>query len=237
MIQWFKHLSHLGQMLLDAVLPELCVVCEKPLVNGERFVCLHCLADMPEIEVDNYNDNFIHEVLASTHPVYKAASWMRYRKGSPYTHIILDAKYKGRPALSRWVGRQLALKLWNTDFFGDVDALVPVPLNGFKMIKRGYNQSKELSKGISKVTGIDVIDVLHARRHATQARKDAASRRENTHGVFSVKNPARLSRYSHIILIDDVITTGSTILACADAIRDCNPGIKISVISAAVTEL
>lgn len=227
----------LFEQLLDALLPEDCVVCERPLVEGERFLCLACSAAIPGLEVNDFTDNAVHETLASTHPVDKAAALFRYRRGSPYTRLIHYAKYNGRPHMARFLGQRLGMKLRDTGFFNGIEALVPVPLNGWRMIKRGYNQSAEIAKGISVYSGIPVVGMLKARRHSTQTFKGAAGRRANAKGIFLVKDVKTVSAYNHIALVDDVITTGSTMLECAEAIRQAVPGIKISVLAAALTEL
>lgn len=229
-MKWFSH-------ILDALLPEECVVCEQPLVDGEKFLCLHCRMDIPELHVTDIYDNEVHETLASTHPVEKAVAWFRYRRESPYTRLIHYAKYDERPNLARWVGNRLGGMLEKNGFLNDVDALVPVPLNGWKMMRRGYNQSMEICKGINEVVPCKIEDALKAKRHSTQTRKGAAGRRSNARGVYHLSKPQQLARLEHIALVDDVITTGSTVLACADEIRSVFPSMRISVIAGALTEL
>lgn len=230
-------MSAIGTRVLDSLLPEECVVCERPLVDGERFLCLHCQAGMPMVAVDSLTDNVMHETLATTRPVERAASLFRYRKGSPYTRLIHNAKYNSRPHLSRFLGERVGTAFLNKGMFDGVDALVPVPLNSWKMMRRGFNQSREMARAISKVSGVPIADILTARRHTTQTRKNALNRRLNAQGVYGLKRTADAMMYSHVIIVDDVVTTGSTILACADVLRAANPNLTVSVISAALTEL
>lgn len=223
--------------LLDALLPEECVVCGKPLVDGEKYICLHCMLEMPRVDIKDVNDNEVHDTLASTRPLERCASLFRYRRGSPYTRLIQAAKYEGRPDLARWLGRQLAAKLLPLDFFNGIDALVPVPLNRWKMLKRGYNQSLLLAQGIRDVSGVPVLDVLSARRHSTQTKKGAMGRRVNATGIFSVKKPLKLDGCNHVAVVDDVITTGSTMLECVEVLHRYRPAMRVSVLSGALTTL
>lgn len=223
--------------LLDVVLPEECVVCETPLVDGERYVCLHCRMQMPVLTATPVTDNAVHTTLATLRPVTKAAAWFRYRRGSPYTRIIHNAKYDGRPQLARWIGRQLATELDGSEFFTDIDALVPVPISRSKMLRRGYNQSERIARGVSDITGIRVANVMRARSHSSQTRRSASSRRRNIEGVYSVKPGVGLPGVSHVAIVDDVITTGSTLLACVDAFRKAYPGVDVSVLAGALTEI
>lgn len=232
-----KAFASLGSRLLEALMPEECVVCGRQLVDGERFVCLHCLADLPRLGISSLTDNPMHESLATTRPVNRAVAWFRYRKGSPYTRLVHNAKYNSRPHLARWLGMNVATAFLNKGMFEGVDALVPVPLNSWKLMRRGFNQSAEIARGISKVTGIPVADILTARRHSTQTRKNALNRRLNAQGIYGIKSSTRISELRHVILVDDVVTTGSTILSCADVLRAANPTLTVSVASAALTEL
>ena len=230
-------LASVTSRLLDAILPEECVVCEQPLVEGEKFVCLHCQADMPLLNFGSFTDNAMHHTLASTRPFERAAALMAYRKGSPFTRLVHIAKYNDRPQLARHLGVRLGTSFYSRGLFDGVDALIPIPLNRWKFIKRGYNQSLEIAKGVSRLTGIPIADVLGARRHSTQTRKNAVNRRRNASGVYRVDKPHMLKDLKHVMLVDDVVTTGSTMLECAGALRSANPSIQISALSVALSQL
>ena len=230
--------AKLWSSVLDALLPEDCTVCGRELVEGERYLCLHCEADMPRVPVDSLTDNVVHEKLATVRPVHQAASLFYYRKNSPYVNLIHDAKYNGRPQLARHLGRKLGAAFASKGFFADVDALVPVPLNRWKMMRRGFNQSLRIAEGVSAAAGgTPVLDVLSARRHSTPTRKNAAARQANTKGIYSLRRPEKLHGLNHVVVVDDVITTGSTVLACVEAIRVHFPSMTVSVMSVAATDL
>lgn len=223
--------------IVDAVLPEECAVCGKPLVDGERYVCLHCIAGLPRVKIDDFNDNPVHHTLASTIPVYRGASLFRYRRQSPYTNLILKAKYDSRPRMAQWLGQRMAHTFYPLGFFNGVDALVPVPLSLSKHIRRGYNQSREIAVGIAQVAALPVIDLLKARHHSVQAHKKARNRRSNAQGVFYISSSGLPVAIQHVVLVDDVITTGSTMLECIAVLRYAFPALKVSVMSVALTEI
>lgn len=229
-------ISRYCRRLVDALVPDHCVVCGKLLVDGERYMCLECEADMPRPVNHPFLDNAMHRVLASTIPVERCAAWFSYVKESPYTRLVLDAKYNGRPQLAQHVGFRLAAELAPDGFFDNVDAIVPVPLNTLKMLRRGYNQSLMLARGISRVARLPVLDLLRARRHSTQTRKTAAGRRANARGVYYLRKRGIPAGIGHLVLVDDVVTTGSTMLEGVAAIKNARPDIKVSVLSAALTD-
>ena len=158
-----------------------------------------------------------------------------YSKHNPYSAIIVDAKYHSRPELSRYFGRKYAGEIAPDGFFLGVDALVPVPMHWMKKVRRGYNQAEEIAQGISEVTGIEIIsDALRAARHSTQTRKGVSGRRENARSIYSVADPG-LIEGKHILLVDDVITTGATLVGCCEAIHASAPGCHVSVVALAAT--
>lgn len=215
----------------------MCVVCERPLVEGEKYVCLHCSVDIPQVTVGSLTDNEIHVPLASRMPIEKGMALFHYRRGSPYTRMIHEAKYGDRPQLARWLGEQLAMKCEPTGFFNDIDVLVPVPLSRWRLIRRGYNQSAMIARGIAEITGLPVVDVLKARHHGSQTRRNAMSRRDNTKNVYSVKDCRKLEGVTHVAIVDDVVTTGSTMLDCAAALYSLRSDLRISVLCVGLSEL
>ena len=238
-------LNRLKQIVADAVndlasviVPSYCVVCNRPLLKGERHVCLHCLAHLPRTGICGGDFTPLHHRLASTAVcIDRVAAWFYYTQGSPYNAIITMAKYADRPSLSRMSGEIFAREISCTNFFGGIDLLQPVPLAFWKGFRRGYNQSHQIALGISAITGIPVGNLLKARPHSTQTRKDAYGRYINSLEVFSARRAATAYDNKHILLIDDVLTTGSTILACARALLTAAPGATVSVLTLGATRL
>ncbi|MFA4054553.1 ComF family protein [Duncaniella muris] len=223
--------------LVNIIFPDVCTVCHRPLVDGEDFICLQCLLDMPVTNFHKSASNSLADRLFSPScRIEKTASTFYYRRGNPYTAIIHDTKYRNRPKVGRHFASLHAKELSDSGFFDDIDALVPVPLHFLKKIKRGYNQAEEIAKGLGHVCGLPVETPLKASWHRSQTRKDIHARLQNTIGAYSLPDPELIAD-RHILLVDDVITTGSTILACAQAIKKASPATRISVYSLATTQL
>lgn len=227
-----------GGNLLDLFFPRVCTVCHTPLVEGEDLMCLGCLMELPRVEFDDYRDNELADRLASLRaPIEKATSLYYHMSGTPHVSLIHDAKYNRRPIVGRKLARMHAGQLATAGFFNDIDILMPVPLHFTKLWMRGYNQSHEIARGLSDVTGLPIGDNLTASRpHSTQTRKNASQRRANSIGTFRVTNPEQLDSL-HILVVDDVITTGSTILSALETIHTSAPTVRLSVYSLALSKL
>lgn len=212
-------MNYIMSSLLDAFFPRLCPVCGCSLVRGETLMCLSCLAALPRTRMHLRPDNSITARLARPGlRLALAAAWMDYSRHSPYAAVVRDAKYRGMPHLAREAGRIFACELMADIGPGlaGIDVLLPVPLHWTKMLRRGYNQSREIALGISAATGIPVGDNLYAlRAHATQTRRSVRERMRNVGGIIAVRRPAELLGL-HVAVVDDVITTGATL---ADALR------------------
>ncbi len=215
--------------LLSVVWPERCGVCGRRLTREERLLCLGCEIDLPRtnIHLDDFSE--IHKRLGHKVIVERAASYFYYVPGGGYAALIHEAKYHNRPSTGRLLARGFADELKPTGFFDDIDAIAPVPLHYSKLLKRGYNQSRYIALGLSDETGIEVVDILRCRKaHATQTRKSALERWRNVKDTYSSRSCQGLQ---HILVVDDVITTGSTLAACCEAIAATNPCVKISVLT------
>ncbi|MCM1400783.1 MAG: ComF family protein [Bacteroides sp.] len=219
------------------VYPNCCEVCSAPLVEGERVMCLQCNYEMPRCNIHTDDFNTLHKRLAGHAPIERAAGFFFYYRGSPYTAMIHAAKYNGRPRLGRELAEMFAREIEADGFFNGIDLILPVPLHRVKLIKRGYNQSAHIAAGISNATGIRTANNLIAKHaHATQTRRNAFQRWKNAKGIYDVENSGELAG-KHVLVVDDVITTGATMLACCEAIHRASPSTTISVLSLGVTEL
>ncbi len=221
--------------ILKTIYPDTCQICGCSLVKGEQVLCLHCLSSLPYVRNDNHNFNIIHERLASTQPIERAAAMFYYHKGGKHAQLILKAKYNSQPYIVRHLARIEASRLKSEGFFADIDGIVPVPMNWWKKMRRGYNQSEYVAQGIKDITGIPVYNNLVATRyHSTQTRKSQFQRWENaSSSYYALKTPD--SGTKHLLIVDDVLTTGATILSVCKALRDMTPDIQISVLSLALT--
>ena len=230
-------LKEWGTALLHMVFPRCCEVCSGALVRGEEVICMQFDYDMPRCRIHNDPFNDIHKRLASQVPIERAAAMFFYYRNTPYTRLIHVAKYNGRPRVGRELAQRFAREIEPDGFFSGVDLILPVPLHKFKRLKRGYNQSEYIAMGLSDVTGIAVGDNLIAvKAHSSQTRRGAFDRWLNARHIYQALRPDDLAE-KHILVVDDVITTGSTMLACCEAIHAAAPSSRISVLALGLTSL
>lgn len=224
--------------LLSVVYPDVCEICGNSLVPGEMLFCTHCNEAMPRLKLFNHPFNDIHHRLYSTNShVERAGALFAYHREDEYAQVIQSMKYRNRPEIGEKLGIMLAQEADKEGFFNGVDLLLPVPMHWWKQTRRGYNQSVEIARGISKVTGIPIGNNLKAaRKRGTQTHRSAKMRWENTKGTYSVRKPNELIG-KHVMIVDDVITTGSTVLHCSEALTKSVENIKVSVCSVAATHL
>lgn len=228
--QWVSDLSGL-------FFPKLCEVCDRPLVHGEEIMCLHCLYGLPLCNIHNDSFNTIHQRLMRHVPIERAAAYFYYHRDSSYTNLILSAKYRDRPRIIETLAEDFARLIAPDGFFKGIDLILPVPMHRSKKLRRGYNQTEYLARGINKVTGIPVGDnLLASRSHDTQTRKGAYRRWLNAQNIYAVCDSAELDG-KHILIVDDVITTGATLMACSEAVHQAAPTATVSVLTLAATEL
>lgn len=223
--------------LLDLVYPPLCEVCGRRLMRGERIMCLACELDLPRTDTHLEPFNIIHQRLATKPPVDRAAAMFYYLRDDASVRLIHNAKYNHRPHIIRELGFTYARELKAAGFFAGIDYIQPVPMHWFKQLLRGYNQTEWLAQGLSEGSGVPCCDnLIVTRHHATQTRKNRLQRWLNARRTYATCDGTDLSG-RHVLIVDDVITTGSTIKACAEALHDSVPGITISVLSLALTRL
>lgn len=225
------------RMLVDMVWPRVCEVCRCSLVEGEDVLCLGCDIKLPRTMIHRNSFNSIHQRIAGKAPIEHAGGYFYYYRESEYAELIHVAKYGGRPRVARVLAAQYARELIaDSDFFSGIDIVLPVPLHKFKLWKRGYNQSDYIADGVADVTGIPVGHNLVAKRHGTQTRRNAYMRWLNTRNTYDVVKPEDLE-HKHVLVVDDVVTTGATLLSCCEAIHRVAPTAKISVLVLAVAQL
>ncbi len=219
--------------LYNILLPDLCVACGTPLVEMERVICLRCLYDLPRTRFESYQDNPVARLFWGRVPVEHASAYFLYRKGSRFRTLIQALKYGGRTDIGREIGRLMGLELMDTAFSG-TDLILPVPLHRSRRLRRGYNQCDPVCEGLSQVLGIPYHTQLLERplRSVTQTGKSRYARWTNVEGIFRARDPERLAG-RHLLLVDDVVTTGSTLEACAEAILKI-PGTRVSIAALAV---
>jgi ComF family protein len=224
--------------LLDLVLPRVCLVCGRPLLPRERHLCTECLADLPETRYatlarNPMADRFNARIRVEEYEPYAyAAALFHYRADSGYKKIPQALKYHRNFAAGRDFGRLLGERLAASPLYADVDLVVPVPLHWTRRWRRGYNQAAFIAREVAKTLGAPCSErvLRRCRRTRSQARlPDKAARAVNVIGAFSLRRRL-VPAARHILLIDDVFTTGATLAACHDALRRaCGPQVRISV--------
>ena len=229
----------------DILLPRLCVVCGKRLLLDEEHICLECLADMPQtffwtmshnLMADRFNEIIEGSSKAedgSRERYAYAAALFFYQSEADYRLIPYQIKYHGNIDAGRYFGRMLGRRLASSGQYADVDLIVPVPLHWTRRWKRGYNQAEAIASGVAEAMGVqlrtDILKRIH--RTKTQTKVSVSEKAENVSGAFAVcEDKVASDSYRHILLIDDIFTTGSTMGACFFALREGFPiDVRISV--------
>ena len=226
---WFGPLFHL-------FFPRCCAVCGASLIEGEDTICTRCNIDMPRTNYHKMKDNPVERMFLGKFPLERATSFFFYRKGSDFRQVLHQLKYGGQKEIGAIMGRYMASELQASDFFHGVDVIIPIPLHKKKQQIRGYNQSEWISRGIMAVTGIpvDTEAIIRRKNTETQTQKSALERWENVDGIFELHRSEHLAG-KHILIVDDVLTTGATTVACASRLAEIE-GVRISVLTLAMAE-
>lgn len=224
--------------LRNLLFPCCCKVCGQRLAPTERHLCTACLVHLPLTHYEQDPLNPMMQRLLGYPCVQRASALFFYHKDSPYTRLIHSAKYFGEPEVGRYLGRYAAQRLLPAHFFDGIDRIVPLPLARSRMRRRGYNQCHYIAQGVADVTGIP-LDEQIVRRSTANRTQTSLSRHDrwlNVQGIFSVPSPGPLAG-SHLLLVDDLITTGSTLLSCIDTIAQAAPDARITVLTLACDKL
>jgi ComF family protein len=208
--------------------PHYCVGCGSDLVEEHQYICHQCFATLPETYFAPHSNNPIEKIFYGRVDVQEAMAAYYFSKQSVLQNLIHTLKYKTNQEVGLQLGRWMGALLKSSHRFNNIDALVPLPLFPEKQKKRGYNQSAVLCRGISEILNVPVKDdfIIRKRYTDTQTRKGRSERWKNVDGSFEI-NRLCTSKPNHVLLVDDVITTGATLEACSSSIVDS--GVKLSV--------
>lgn len=208
----------------------MCPVCGNRLELDERPLCLKCNIGLPRTMFwEHPYDNHMARMYWGRIPVEKVVAYFYFRPKSGVASLVYGVKYHGRANIAIELGEMLVDEM--KGFFDDIDCIVPLPISIRRRMKRGYNQSEMIAKGISNVLHIPIERHAVIRRYfdKSQTHLTREERRENVSDVFQLKDAEALQGM-HVLIIDDVITTGATTISCAEQILKAQ-GVKISILS------
>ena len=208
--------------LCSLFFPRRCPLCGRYV--GEHFsdgaLCDECLRTLPRTEQAVVRHNGTEDALAGVGHLDKAAAYLFFEKQHPIQQMVHKMKYSAQPLIGYQLGKQAAREFICTDFFDGIDIIMPIPLHRKRFRNRGYNQSEYIARGLSEITGIpiDTTHLLRIKDTPQQALQKGQDRKNNVVDAFEVNHPEQLYR-KHILLVDDLITTGETAKACLRGMR------------------
>ena len=204
---------------IDLFFPRLCPVCQRALNRNEENICTTCLHRLPRTGYHLDPLSPMAQLFLGKVPIEKCAAFFFFSTPSDARQLIHHIKYHGGKQCGFTLGKIYANELLPSVFFDDINALVPVPLHPAKLRRRGYNQSEWIARGIEQVTGIEVYTewLYHSQNTKSQTGKNIYERWLDTRTAYETDSELDLSD-KHILLVDDVVTTGATLLACAQAL-------------------
>jgi ComF family protein len=214
--------------------PHSCPGCGAELYQSMQMVCVRCIKQLPQTGFEKTGDNYTARLFTGRLQLQKASSFLFFGKDGLTQKLIHRLKYRGDTAMGKYLGHMMGDRLGEAGWFSDIDVLIPLPLNRKKLQSRGFNQSTLICEGIQSATGIAVEEVAIMRTifTETQTHKSRLQRWANVSHVFDLLE-TQLLHNRHVLLVDDVITTGATMDACGQVLLQV-PGLKLSALSLAV---
>lgn len=218
---------------VSLIFPSICASCGKSLYKNEKSICTYCCYHLPKTNYHLQIENPITSIFWGRVSIYSAAAYFNFGKGGKVQHLIHELKYKGNQEVGITLGKMYGIDLLQSDLFKTVNVIIPVPLHKKKLKKRGYNQSECFAQGLTQSMNAetDLKTLFRAKASETQTKKSRFSRWKNVETIFQLKETKSLQG-KHILLVDDVITTGATLEACAQTLLQI-PDVKISIVTIA----
>lgn len=222
-------LASMGEGLSHLLYPRLCEGCSKPLLAEEDILCLDCnVYYLPRTAYHHIAENETAMRFAGRFPFEKATSLAYFTPEGLLQHLLHRLKYEERKDIGLYLGRQLGYDLQQLNWAEGIDGIVPVPLHKEKERSRGFNQAQLIAEGMGEALHIPVITdaIVRTRNTESQTKKSRAERLENMQSAFAIQN--HYYENKQFLLVDDVLTTGATLEACALELLKI-PGIKLSI--------
>ena len=216
--------------------PNNCILCTEPLIAGEKHLCIHCLHKLPQTNEADLTCGQTAQLFYGKIPFRYATSFLFFKKESDVQNLIHAFKYKGNKQLAYYLGRMAATKLLKQAALDTIDYIVPVPLHKKRFNERGYNQTEWIAKGVASVLNkpIDTTTLIRCKHTESQTKKNASDRWQNVQNIFAITHAQHFNQ-KHILIIDDVITTGATIEVAAQTILK-EASAEISLFSIALAQ-
>lgn len=230
LLLYFKHFFAL-------IYPDTCCACGQLLLTGETFLCDDCRVNLPKTGFENQEENRLTEIFWGKFPLETGTSLYYFQKGGNVQRLIHQFKYRGNVPLGHFLGEQLGKTMKDSTMYAAIDCILPVPLHPSKERARGFNQSEIIGRGIADILNIPIYTDLLIRKQKTssQTKKGRFKRWENVSAVFETPLPEAL-QHKGILLVDDVVTTGSTLEACAGKLLE-NEGVRVWIATLGITAM
>jgi len=214
--------------------PKICGACDNSLLKGEEHLCFICSNNLPYTRFEKIRDNPAEKIFAGRIPIEFATSLLFFSKAELTQKILHNIKYNYRKQLAVFTGKKLGESILSAHTQFQFDAIIPVPLHQKKELLRGYNQSYLIAEGIATVLNIPVYNkiIRRTKNTDTQTKKSRSERWENINNVFETTETAIIQN-KHLLLVDDVLTSGATLEACVAALK-LNENIKVSIATLAI---
>ena len=218
---------------ISLVFPHVCVSCGKSLYKNEQSICTYCTYHLPKTNFHLNTDHPIAKIFWGRVSIHSAAAFYGFNKGGKVQHLIHQLKYKGHKNIGFTVGKLYGYELKQCINFNTINIVIPVPLHPKKQKKRGYNQSDTFAQGLAESMNAkaNLNAIYRTAENESQTKKSRFKRWQNVESIFQIRDAKGLEG-QHILLVDDVITTGATLEACAQTLLQI-PNIKISIVTIA----
>jgi ComF family protein len=221
---------------LNWLLPSYCAGCNQKRAHPNHPLCYQCLSELPATDYEAQTGHALEQLFWGRIPLQSVTATWYLKPASSLQHCMHQLKYNHRPGIGVYLGSVAGKRMKQQNPSHHFDALIPLPLHPSKKRKRGYNQAERICQGFAQATGIPVWDQIVQRNQSTetQTRKDRAQRWNNMEGKFSLHN-TKPAINKHLLLVDDVLTTGATLEACGQTLLQI-PGVQLSLFTLAYTE-
>lgn len=211
------YLSCMVKELIHLFFPKICPACSDALLRSEKLICLSCFVQLPQTAFHkNPFDNPVNRLFWGRTPIYASSAFLYFRKSGMVQELLHALKYRNQPEIGTFLGAEYGKTLIDSTPFCNADIILPIPLHGKRQQQRGYNQSAFFADGLSSNLKIESSEAVLQRNDfkSSQTKKSRFERWQNVSTVFEVSKPEKIVNKS-VLLVDDVITTGATIEACA----------------------